>query len=718
VPNSSPTRLQFGDVTLIPEERVLVKAGDAIALTPKAFELLVVLASNGGRLVTKEQLMQAVWPDTAVEESNLSYHVFAIRKALGDTAENGLIETVPRRGYRFTATVTTTRLEDAAPETLPRTAWRSVAWFAAGAVIAGLIALVVIEKRAEPAPGLVRAQIAPGVPLSESSSFALSPDGRQIVFAGRSPDGITRLWLRRTDEETARPLAGTETALGGLTPPMFWSPDSRTVAFDAAGELKRFDVADGSIKTICPLPNLAVGGSWNADGVIIVGGPSGGLRRCSAANASVSELTRIDSSHGETAHVFPWFLPDGRHFLYVRVARTAPEGSGVYLGSLDDPPEAVRPPRLLASGFGAAYAPAKGTTTGHVVFLRNETLFAQPFDERQLQLRGDPTLLASPVGSFLDGGFFSVSENDVIALRPPDRVFALTWFDRQGKRLGRLGETGRYTSVAIAPDDSRVAVAKETTASGVEQDIWVVDIARQATTRVTFDSVLEDVPVWSADGKRIIFTINGDTGTLFEQPIDGPTRSRMLVERDTSQHKIPSSVSPDGRFLLYTAENMDRSRGDVWVLPLAGVAKPFPLIQRDAAQDQAQLSPDGRWVAYASDESGRFEVLVRRFTDSADAHPDPQTVAVSAGGGTAPRWRRDGRELFFLAADGTVMAADLQVGASTLSVGVPRGLFRLPETHGDWDVVSDGTRFLIAEPAGADASTPFTLLWNRLGGSR
>jgi hypothetical protein len=495
---------------------------------------------------------------------------------------------------------------------------------------------------------------------------------------------------------------------------MFWSPDSQSIAFDASGQLKRFDLRDRSTRTVCALPSLAVGGSWNADGIIIVGGPSGCLMRCSATDGSSSRLTGVDPGNGETAHVFPWFLPDGRHFLYVRVARNAPEGSGVYIGSLDDEPGAARSTRLVATGFAAAYVPTKGTSTGHVVFLRDETLFAQAFDERALQLRGDPLPLASPVGSFLDGGLFSVSANDVIAFRPPDKDFQLTWFDRQGKRVGVLGEVGRYTGVAIAPDDVRVATAKEIVGSIVDQDIWILETARPTTTRVTFSPVLEDVPVWSADGRRLMFTIGGDVGTLFERAVDGPTSPRMLVEKTTSQHKIPTSALPDGRFLLYTSQNMDQSRGDVWVLPLKSEGKPFPLIQHDFDQNQGQFSPDGRWVAYVSNESGRYEVLVRRFTEAAEAQSaDPQTITVSTGGGTAPRWRRDGRELFFFAFDGTVMTVDVRAG-TTLSVGVPRALFRIPGSHGDWDVASDGTRFLIAVPAGADAPAPFNILWNRL----
>jgi Tol biopolymer transport system component len=210
-----------------------------------------------------------------------------------------------------------------------------------------------------------------------------------------------------------------------------------------------------------------------------------------------------------------------------------------------------------------------------------------------------------------------------------------------------------------------------------------------------------------------MFTIAGDIGNLFEQAVNGDPSPRMLLSTKL-QHKVPTSASPDGRFLLYTTMNMDRSRNDVWVLPLTSESKPFALVQRDFDQGQAQFSPDGRWVAYASNESGRYQILARRFVEPLDGpSADPETVVVSTDGGTAPRWRGDGKELYFIAPDGAVMVTDVRGGAQ-LSVGPPRALFRIAGSHGDWDVDSSGSRFLIAIPAGADASAPFSILWNRM----
>jgi eukaryotic-like serine/threonine-protein kinase len=720
-------RLQFGSVTLIPDERLLLKDGQPVPVTPKAFDLLAILAANPGRLLTKEHLMQSVWPDTVVEESNLTYHVFAIRKALGDTAEDGhYIETVPKRGYRFTAPVTvvngaSTPSPEGAVEPRPRSAstprWpRAVLWVGVGVLGAGAVWLLT-GRRAVPSPSLIRAQIAQGVHLSEASPFALSPDGQQLVFAGSGPDGVNRLWVRRMDAEVARPLPGTETALGGLTPPMFWSPDSKSIAFDTPGKLKRVDISGGAPRAMCDLPNLAIGGSWNADDVIIVGQPAGGLLRCSAVDGSVSELTRIDAAKAESAHVFPSFLPDGRHFLYLGVSRQKPEGSGVYLGSLDEPPGARRTDRLLATGFGPAYVRTEGAAVGYVLSLRDQTLFAQAFDERRLALVGEPVSLARPVGSFLDGGLFSVSPKDVIAFRAPDEGFQLTWFDRRGEKLGVVGEVGRYSALAISPDGSYVAAAKGVLSPNVDQDIWMFEVTRTRMTRVTFQPVLESFPVWSADGKRLIFTTGGSIGGLFEQPVDGASAARVVLKE--KEYLRPSSASADGRFVLYSVATIGPTRMDTWVLPLDDPGKRFPLVQRDFDQSQAQFSPDGRWVAYVSNESGRNEVLVRPFVvPSEGTTSEPETVVVSTAGGMGPRWRRDGNELYFIAADGTVMAADVAAGASRarFSFNTPRALFQVPQSHGDWVVTPDGSRFLIAIPAGSHASAPFSILWNRLAG--
>ena len=718
----TPSHTQFGPFSIDVRERVLTRDGEIVPLTPKAFDLLVALAAQPGRLLSKDELLQTVWPGTFVEESNLSYNVFALRKALGDTAENGqYIQTVPRRGYRFIGVVTgappatgaETATGDGVAASASRRPWMLAAGgFGAGLVLAGAVFLSMREP--SPSSSSIRADVAPGVQLSEAGPFALSPDGHQLVFAGSDIDGIQRLWLRSMDGKSARPLPGTEAAVGGLVPPMFWSPDGQSIAFSSPGPLKRIDVRGGAPRTLCDISTLAIGGSWNTDGVIVLGQPASGLLRCSAADGRVSELTRLDTSNGESAHLFPWFLPDGRHFLYLVVSRSTPERSGVFLGSLDDDPSAARPERLLTTGFGAQYVRGQGTSTGHVVFLQDGTLFAQPFDERTLRLGGDPVALDRPVGSFLDGGFFAVAGKDVIAFRPPDRKYELTWFDSRGTKIGVVGDAGLYRGVAISPDGSRVASAKQAFSPNIDQDVWWFDVSRATAARVTSQPLLEDLPVWSADGQRVVFTTTGGIGSIFEQDISGAAPPRLLVEEN--EHLIPTSASADGRFLLYTAQNAGPRRGDIWVLPLSNPGGRFALVQRELDQEQGQFSPDGQSVAYVSNESGRAEVMVRPFMYPLPATPGPekQPLIVSVAGGTAPRWRADGKALYFIAADGTVMVADVSP-RPTMSVAVPRVLFQIARSHGDWAVAPDGSRFLVAIPAGADASAPFTILWNRLG---
>jgi eukaryotic-like serine/threonine-protein kinase len=264
-----------------------------------------------------------------------------------------------------------------------------------------------------------------------------------------------------------------------------------------------------------------------------------------------------------------------------------------------------------------------------------------------------------------------VSQNDVIAFRAPDKEFLLTWFDRAGNKRGTAGDVGLYSAVAISPDDSRVATVKEVFRPNIDQDIWVFDSSRTTMGRVTSEAQLEGSPVWSADGQRLIFTTTGGIGSLFEQAIDRPSSPKPLLK--TNEHLIPTSVSADGRFLLYAVATMGKTRLDIWVLSLTDPEKRFPLIQREFDQWQGQFSPDGRWVAYVSNESGRSEVLVRRFAAPSDGPAsEPETVIVSSAGGTAPRWRADGKELYFISADGTVMVSDVNAGAR-ISIGVPPG---------------------------------------------
>jgi DNA-binding winged helix-turn-helix (wHTH) protein/Tol biopolymer transport system component len=752
--------VQFGDFTLDVSERLLLRDGRPVALPPKAFDVLAALAARPGRLIPKDELLKEVWPDSFVEESNLAYHVFALRRALGETESERYVETVPKRGYRFVASVTpangadvstvpgppanvkSPNLEqdgavdlgfadvgsrDHSPEALegdepaatntPK-GWQRASqylsrtapwWFAAGACSAAVVVVLLYPRRPLVAREPIRVEVSTGVRLTDSSAFAISPDGRRLVFAGSGADGVVRLWVRGLNENQARPLPGTEIALGSVVPPMFWSPDSRFVAFDASGQLKKVEVTGTSPQTVCTLPGIAVGGSWSRDDVIVVGSPQGGIVRCPASGGLASVLTQPDPSRHESTHVFPWFLPDGRRFLYLSVSRTAPDTSAIYVHTLDAPP-GTSATRILAAGFGAAYVPDGAREPGHLLFMRNGALFAQPFDPARLQLTGEAARIAEPVGSFLDGAFFSASTNGVLAFRPAAEPLRLVWLDRHGNTLSRVGEPGQYSAVALAPGGARAVVVQHPLRATVDQDLWLVDLPFGRLSRVTFDARLEGHPVWSEDGARIVFTAGGAIGSLFEQPVSGEQAARLLLE--SPQHKVPTSISRDGRFLLYTSANNGSTRVDVWVLPLTGERKPYPLIRRAFDQEQAQFSPDGRWVAYVSNESGRQEVWVRPFATvlTDDGENAGESAIVSTSGGTAPRWRADGKELFFITLEGAIASAPVSV-RPVLDVGAPTTLFQANGIATDWAVSADGSRFLVMAPERSAASTSFSLVF-------
>ena len=335
-------------------------------------------------------------------------------------------------------------------------------------------------------------------------------------------------------------------------------------------------------------------------------------------------------------------------------------------------------------------------------------LVAQPFDAGRLQLSGDPVRIAEPVGSFLDGAFFSASVNGVLVFRGPDEDRQLTWFDRRGNILGRAGEPSRYSGLTLDPSETRAVVVKQAERATADQDLWLLELSQLRPSRLTFDARLEDSPIWSHDGRRLFFTTTGTTGSLFEQSLSGTDPAQLLLRTD--EHKIPTSASSDGRFLLYTAMSPRATRFDLWVLPLKGDRKPFPFLRREFDQLQGQFSPDGRWVTYVSNESGRHEVLVRPFTPAGAAGTVESSV-VSKGGGTSPRWGANGKELYYLAPDGTVASV-----AFATDRGVPTGpqrvLFQVPGAAADWAVTRDGERFLLAAPAGHSTPSPFTVVFD------
>jgi serine/threonine protein kinase/Tol biopolymer transport system component len=561
------------------------------------------------------------------------------------------------------------------------------------------------------APRLMRFQIPSTVEMSESGAIGLSPDGRQLVFVGLGSDGLTRLWIRALDSLDVRPLPGSETAIG---PPFFWSPDGRFIAFDAGGKLKKLDVSGGPPQTLCDLPGVAVGGSWNRDGDLIVGQAPGGLLRVRETGGAASLLTALDPSRKEDFHLLPSFLPDGRHFVYLRVSARTPETSGTYVGTLDAKPDEQSTRRLMPYEVGLAYAPSSDSGPGRLLFVHEGTLMAQPFDANRLALAGDLVPVAERVGSFRDGAFFAVSANDVLAYRTADSDFQVTWLDRQGV-ADRVSAPGRFRGVALSSDGTRAVASRGNPQDAMKADLWLLDLSRDGgATRFTSGTGLAEFPIWSPDGKRIVFTLNNNV--MYQRRASGEGDEEKLLQSTTRQGLVKASGwSPDGQFLLYTAFESGTTNRDIWVLPPDG--KPVPFMRTKFDEEQGRFAPNGQWIAYVSNESGAYEVYVRAFTTdfSGGSARSGGSVLVSRGGGTAPRWRGNSHELFYLAPDGKMMAVEVTAGRE-FRAATPTPLFQTPAGTIVGDVTADGQRFLLATPVGSSASAPFTVVLNWTAG--
>jgi len=599
-------------------------------------------------------------------------------------------------------------------ERVPRPVRRGrewIAWVIAALLVLALVPLVYQRIRERPALSVpTRFQIPPTAELAGPGNFSLSPDGRQLAFYGLGADGVLRLRLRSMDTLDVRPLPGTELPAGTPGVPPFWSPDSKFIAFQGGGgKLKKLDVSGGLPQTLCDMPGVAVGGSWNRDGDIIVGNTAGGLLRVRETGGTVSQVTALDASRKEEFHLLPTFLPDGRHFVYLRISPSAMEMSGSYVGTLDAKLD-EQGQRLLPYVVGLTYVPAGDSDPGRLLFLREGTLMAQPFDTKRLALAGNPVPVAERVGSFRDGGFFSASSNDVLVYRIDNTDFQLAWFDRQGAS-SQAWEAGAFRSAALSPDGARAVVSRTNPQDAAKADLWLLDLPRRGgASRFTFDAGLVEFPIWYRDGKHITFTVNNSA--LYQKLASGEGDAKVVARSNSAGLIRAVDWSPDGRFLLYVAFEDAATLSDLWVLPLDG-RKPSPFAQSRFMEQDGRFSPDGRWVAYTSDQSGALEVYVRAFSPdfSGGSASTGGSVLVSRGGGAAPRWRGDGKELFYLAPDGKMMAVEATANTE-FKGGTPAPLFQTPSGTTVGDVTADGKRFLLVTPLGPSASAPFTVVLN------
>jgi len=544
-------------------------------------------------------------------------------------------------------------------------------------VVAGALGIIHFTAKPLAPPPTVRLQIRlpDKVAITQSGTLVLSPDQHRVAFPANGPDGVPHIWIQELDaEEEARVLSGTD--IGPQTPPTFWSPDSRFVVFSGTTKIEKADVFSGAIRSICDKPGPMIGGSWSREGVIIFGSNTTGLWRVPAQGGTAVPLTALDASRQEGEHEQPQFLPDGKHFLYLRASSAAGE-SGMYVGSLDDAPDRQSKRRVLATQFGATFVPSDDGKAGRLLFLHDGTLMAQRFDPNKFELLGEASPIAERVGSAYETAEFSASSNILVYREEtPNREYLLTWFDDQGRDIGTVGEPGEFVNPQLSPDGTRVVFSRRSP-TGYDSDLWMLDLARGTTMRFTFGPGSNVVPVWSPDGSEIVFASNRDGSfNLYRKPTDGSIAEKLLLR--TNQDKAPTSWSRDGQFLLY--DSVQPAGNHLWLLPMRGEPKPTSITTTSFSETAAEFSPDGRWIAYSSNETGQYEVYIREFTGSADSAATGRRWIVSKDGGAAPRWRADGKELVY-SVTGRLMSVPVDVSHS-FQAGTPHPLFQLPPDRG------------------------------------
>lgn len=525
-----------------------------------------------------------------------------------------------------------------------------------------------------------------------ASNVTVSPDGQRVTFVATNSEGKHLLWVRPLDSLTAQPLAATE---GAETP--FWSPDSRMIGYFSNRKLVKIDASGGRPQVLCDVSEYS-GGAWNRDGVILFGGPEG-IYRVSAQGGSPELATKV--SPKEEAHRWPSFLPDGRHFVFLADADTT-EDHHIRVGSLDSQDSQI----LFVAISRVAFAPP-----GYLLYVNQGTLVAVPFDTSSLKVTGDPVTVAERIADVGENHEFdfSVSGDGTLAYQTGSIASQFTWFDRTGKKLGVVGEPANADHVALSPDGSSAA-AGLLDADGRASDIWLYDLNRGTTSRITFDPRGDGTPLWSPDGSRIVFGSNRDAPAgminLYEKAASGAGDEQVLLVSPSA--KYPTSWSHDGQLILF--ENwLPQSKGAIWTLSMSGSHETKPLLQSNSFNQVAgKFSPDGHFIAYVSDESGRIEVYVQRFPLSSDKWQ------ISTGGGLQPLWRGDGKELFFITEEKKLMAVDLKTEGKFES-GIPRELFPAGVKTSfaySYAATADGQRFLMSTPIDAPAGAPMTIVLN------
>jgi Tol biopolymer transport system component len=548
----------------------------------------------------------------------------------------------------------------------------------------------------------------------EKSSFeniAVSPDGRHLAFTAAS-GGKVQLWVLAFDSSEAKPLAGTQ---GARLP--FWSPDSHHIGFFAGDHLKKIEVTGGPAQTLCDAA-APYGGAWNRAGVIIFGLAPGGLLKVSETGGEVTPVTTLDRPGQENAHRYPTFLPDGRHFLY-SIQSGRKETRGVYIGSLDGTLKQRLLDDFTVIKYVAAVPGDAANVAGWLLFVRDGALLARPFDINQLDFTGEQFSISDKVGCdplYFNYFTFSVSDNGVLVFDPSlkRQRRQYRWVDRRGQTIKELDVVTGLGRHWLSPDEKRF-IADRLDPQTVSNDLWMCDVTGSNSLRFTSDPANDLSPVWEPSGRRIVWSSTRDgVQRLYQMAASGDGKEILLLKSD---HPIlPTDWSRDGRFIIYYQLN-PKTKSDIWVLPIteSSQEEPRSVVQTDARETAGTLSPDGHWLAYASDElSGRYDIWVQRFPEGGGKRQ------VSNGGGCCPRWPRKGGELFYYAADGNLMVAPVRIGES-LEMDAPAPLFEFRAGTGlanftPYAVTHDGQRFLIIEIVDTEPNAPLRVVTNWTAG--
>jgi len=567
---------------------------------------------------------------------------------------------------------------------------------ASASVLAVGVAMFIVRDRGElpPAPRVRFTVAAPeGSRLSRLPSPAVSPDGRRLVFVATSSSGTESLWIRSLDSLTVTQLPGTE---AGLFP--FWSPDSRFVGFFARGQLAIADISGGPTRVVCDSPGF-YGGTWSKEGVILFAPTHRGIFQVPASGGAPVEVTTMDPAAHEIQHMWPEFLPDGRRFLFLSNAGPAGQRS-VRLGSLDAPGASQL---ILKNASHAAFAPPDS-----LMFVRDHVLLAQRFDSTSARILGEPLTIASDVGvrQPIGRAAFSVSASGVLVYRTAEAILSQPIvFDRLGRQLLTVAAPADHDQPRFSPDGSVAAVGMANPRGTPGRMLWLLDLVPGQQSHFNLGSTGSG-PVWSPDGKALAFTGRREgPGDLYRRPAaTGPDEPLLR----SPEWKIVTDWSADAKRLIYQQQDL-KTQWNVWALELAGLTQ-TPILESMSNEQHGRLSPDGRWIAYTSDESGRFEIYVRQFP------PSSQVWKVSAEGAMQPEWRRDGQELYYVTGNRQLVARSVQNGerllfgpAQTLFTLDTDGVMTTPGTF-HYSAAADGQRFLVNTAIGPGTPTMTVVL--------